>query len=101
MAPPTSQEALYQEGRIDLAKHAYQLGSFKSVSAAATAYDVPRKTLSDRLKGKKPKRGSILKNRILTTTEEEHLLQWILSIDRRGILPPLSTVRDMVSLLAS
>jgi predicted DNA-binding WGR domain protein len=101
MATLQQQVALHREGRLDLAIQAYHQGRFKSVKAAASAYDVPRTTLRDRLAGIKPKLGSIAKNRLLMPTEEETLVQWILSIDQRGMPPTVATVRQMAGLLVS
>jgi hypothetical protein len=101
MASQPQQEALFREGRMDLAQKALQNNEFKSLSAAAEHYDVYRTTLIDRINGKLPKRGSIAPNRLLTSTEDEYLKQWILSMDRRGFAPTISTVRDMASHLAS
>ena len=75
MSTSIQQAALYKEGRLDLALQAYKRGEFQSCRAAAKAYDVPRTTLQERVAGAKPKRGSIAKNRLLTPTEEETLLQ--------------------------
>jgi hypothetical protein len=86
---------------MDLAINAFKKNQFKSLSAAADYYNVYRTTLIDRINGKQPKRGSIASNRLLTPTEEAYLIQWILSMDRRGFSPTVSTVRDMASLLAS
>jgi hypothetical protein len=46
------QEALWREGRMDLAKDALRKGQFKSVSATSNYYDVYRETLRDRIYGK-------------------------------------------------
>ena len=99
MSTSKQQAALYKEGRLDPAVQAYKRGDFQSYTAAANAYDVPRKTLQRRLLGVQPKLGSIATNRLLLTTEEDTLIQWILSIDQRGILPRPSTVREMARLL--
>jgi hypothetical protein len=74
MAPPQQQEASFREGRIALAIQAYETGQLQSVKAATDAYNVPRSTIRDRIKGIQPKRGSIAKNRLLTSTEEETLV---------------------------
>jgi len=37
----------------------------------------------------------------LTITEEETLLQWILSLDRRGAAPQPASVQDMANILLS
>ena len=100
MATP-QQEALFQEGRLDLAIKAYKQGQFPSLRAAVSIYDVPRSTAQQRVKGTKPKRGSIAPNRRLTPAQEETLKQWILSMDQRGMPPRVATVRQMASLLAA
>ena len=87
MTTPQSQAASFQEGRLELAIQAYKQDFFKTPTAAAKAFDVPRKTLSRRLAGIQVKRGSRATNRLLTLTEEETLVQWILSMDQRGIPP--------------
>ena len=99
MSTSNEQAALYQEGRLELAIQAYQRGDFQSYRAAAKAYDVPRTTLQDRVTGAKPKRGSIAKNRLLTPTEEETLINWIISMDLRGIPPTAATIRYKAGLL--
>ena len=74
---PTSkqQEALYKEGRLSLAVQAYKRGDFQSYRAAAKAYDVPPNTLQRRALGVKLQLGSIAINRLLSTTEEDTLVQ--------------------------
>jgi hypothetical protein len=99
MSTSKQQAALYKEGRLDLAVQAYQRGDFQSYTAAVKAYDVPRKTLQRRILGVQPKLGSITLNRLLLTTEEDTLIQWILSMDQRGMLPRPSAVREMARLL--
>ena len=101
MVPPQRQEALHREGRLELAVQAYKNGDFQSYRAAAQAYDVPRDTLQRRIASTQPRLGSTAKNRLLTPTEEEYLVQRILSMDKRGIPPTAATVRTMASLLAS
>ena len=100
MATP-QQEALFQEGRLDLAIKAYNQGQFPSLRAAVSIYDVPRSTAQQRVRGIKPKRGSIAPNRRLIPAQEETLKQWILSMDQRGMPPRVATVRQMAGLLAA
>lgn len=87
MPPPLQQEASYEEGRIDLARQAYEQGKFQTPGAAAKSFDVKPKKLKRRIAGIQPRRGSIAKNRLLMPTEEESLVQWILLQDKRGMLP--------------
>ena len=101
MATSQQQAALNKEGRLELAIQAYRQGRFSSYTAAANAYDVPRKTLQRRIIGVQPKLDSIAKNRLLTPTEEESLVQWILSMDRRGMPPRIAAVREMACLLVA
>ena len=99
MAAPPQQEALYKEGRLSLAIQSYKTGQFQNLLPSTIAYDVPRTTARRRIAGIQPKRGSPAINRLLTPTEEETLVQWILSMDRRGMPPPVATVRQIAGLL--
>src|SRR6266513_2727052 len=101
MATSQQQDALFREGRLDLAIDAYKQGQFSSFRAAASTYDVPRSTAQQRVKGIKPKRSSIASNRRLTLVQEESLKQWIPSMDQRGMPPRIATVWQMASLLAA
>jgi len=101
MAIPQQQEALFKEGRINLAIHAHKQGQLTSFRAATSTYDVPRSTAQLRVKGIKPKRNSIALNRRLTLAQEESLKQWILSMDQRGMPPQIATVRQMASILVT
>jgi hypothetical protein len=101
MAPQPQQEDLFREGRNDLAKEAIKSNRVKSVRAAADAFDVKRTTLRRRIDGILPKRGSIAPNRLLTPTEEQYLIQRILSMDRRGMPPTVAATRAMASALAN
>ena len=75
MPTPQQQEALFKEGRIDLAIQAHKQGQFWSFRAATTTYDVPRSTARLHVKGIKPKCDSIAPNRRLTLAQEESLKQ--------------------------
>ena len=101
MAAPQQQEALYRQGRVDLAVQAYNQGQFKSLRAAVLTYDAPRTTARRRIAGTAPKRGSHALNRLLTAAQEESLEQWILSMDQRGMPPRIATVRQMAGILAT
>jgi hypothetical protein len=87
------------EGRITLAVHAIQQGSVKSIRAASVAYDVPWSTLSRRVKGCPARRDTRPASSKLTKTEESTLVEWILSMDRRGLAPTYDIVRQMANLL--
>jgi hypothetical protein len=87
------------EGRILLALQAYQLGQFPSLRAAARVYDVPQTTLARRHKGTPSKADSVSPHLKLTQVEEAMLVQWILSMDTRGISPTQALVKEMAELL--
>ena len=93
MAAPQQQEALYRQGRVDLAVQAYKQGQFQSLRGAASIYDAPETTVRRRVAGIAPKRGSHALNSLLTAVQEESLKQWILLMDQRGMPPRIATVR--------
>jgi hypothetical protein len=101
MTPPQQDKALYREARHDLAIQAYKSGQFQALQPATKSFDIPRTTTRRRISGIRPQRGSRAVNRLLTSTEEETLVQWILSMDRRGMPPRAQAVRQMAGLLLS
>jgi len=62
---------------------------------------VPRSTLHDRLSGSVTKTEQRANGHILTITEEDTLLQWILSLDQHGAAPWPASVQDMANILLS
>ena len=95
MPLPTSEK----EGRYLLALNAYRRGQFRTINAAATAYDVNHRTLMARSKGQLPRATCPPNGRKLTTTEEKTLEDWILSLDARGLPPRVQIVSHMANLL--
>ncbi|KAM4062073.1 Tc5 transposase DNA-binding domain-containing protein [Hirsutella rhossiliensis] len=77
----TGDQLVPREERVLLAVRAYQQGQFESTRKAAAAYDV--------------------NNLKLTATEETALVQWILSMDERGMPPTVAYTRRMANLLLS
>jgi hypothetical protein len=71
MPTPQQQEALYQEGRIELAINAHKQDKSTSFRVIANAYDVPRSTAQDRARGMLSRRDSIANRRRLTPAQEE------------------------------
>ena len=82
----TADSAVHQEGHILLAIKAFNDGQFKSIQAAAQAYNVPHSTLYNRLHGRTARVDAIPNSKKLTTTEESMLVKWILSINQQGLL---------------
>ena len=101
MATPQQQEALYRQGRVDLATQAYKQGQFQSLRRATDTYDAPRTTARRRITGIAPRRGTPALNRLLTPAQEESLKQWILSMDQRGMPPTIISVRQMAGILVA
>lgn len=88
-----------QEGRLQLAIQAIKNGHIASIRSAAKAFEVPRSTLQDRIKGTEYVHERHQPMSKLTNSEEESLERWILSLDKRGVAPRADMVRDMANLL--
>ena len=82
-----------------LAINSYKLGYFTSIRAAANTYEVPRSTLQTRLQGRVPRQEIQTTNLKLIDTEELTLINWILSIDKRGLPVRTALIRDIANLL--
>jgi hypothetical protein len=90
-----------QEGRILLAISTLKKKEISSVREAARVYHVPETTLRRRLKGATCRLEKRANSHKMTQNEEESLIQWILSMDRRGAAPRPSHVREMANILLS
>jgi hypothetical protein len=99
MTTPRSKDSSYTEGRIELAIQAFKKGQFQSLQAAALTYDAPITTVRHRARGIRSRRDSQPSNRKLSSTGET-LIQWILSMDQRGMPPTTASVRRSADLLA-
>ena len=99
MPPPTSTSSVQKEGRIELAVKAWKEGYFTSFKDAAQAYDVSWKTLARRVRGTPSRYNTRPTNCKLTATEETTLVQWILSMDQRGLAPRPESIWQMADLL--
>jgi hypothetical protein len=99
MSPLNTTHLVHQEGRIVLAMEALNQGHFTSVRAAAKSFDVPRSTLQYRVHKHPARRDSRPASCKLTETDELTLVEWILSMDERGLPPRSDNVRQMANLL--
>jgi helix-turn-helix, Psq domain len=99
MAPLNSDQLPQKEGRIALAVQAFKQGHISSLRAAAKAYNVPESILRGRVKGLPARRDIVPTTRKLTTIEELTLVEWVLSMDRRGLAPTYDSVQQMANLL--
>ena len=87
------------EGRLCLAVNALDSGQIQSIRAAARIYTVPPETLRTRYHGTLSRRDTRQLMHKLTSTEEEVLLQRILSLDAQGFPPRISIVRDIANII--
>ena len=85
------------EGRLSLALKAYHNQEFKSLRAAAKAYDVPPETLRTRHLGVLPRAATSAASRLFTHNEEEVLLRNILQLCAQGQHPQRAAVEEMAN----
>jgi hypothetical protein len=99
MLSSNQSESLKREGRITLAIQSIQQGQIQSTRSAAKPYDIPRKTLRDRLKGKRVRRDCTPNCLKLTKLEEQVIVNFILDLDSQGFSPRVYEVEDIANLL--
>ena len=87
------------ENHIKMALQAIKQDPNLSIKRASEIYEVPRTTLIDRRNGINSKRDVRPKSMILTTLEEDTILERIINLIERGFPPRLDDVRDMANLL--
>ena len=92
MPQPNNTQLMQREGRIALAMDALKHGHFTSVRDAAKSYDLVHTTLQRRVNRQLAQCNSQPTNCKLTDIEESTLVQWILSIDQRGLSPRSNSV---------
>ena len=92
-------QSIQKEGRMVLALQAYKDGHFTSKRATADAYDLPESTFRSRVNGVPARRDLPPTNRKLTDLEESRLIQWILSMESRGLPLMADSIRQMANLL--
>jgi hypothetical protein len=95
----SSPDSIHQEGHLLLAIQAIKSKEISTIRQAADQFQVPRSTLTRRLRGTTNRAETRPNSYKLTEIEENSLLQWILSTDDRGGAPRPSTVREMANLL--
>ncbi|EED11995.1 pogo transposable element, putative [Talaromyces stipitatus ATCC 10500] len=87
------------EGKIQLAISDLKNGRISNIREATRIYDIPCTTLRDRLKGIEYKGEKRANHDKLTQSEEDSLVKWVPDLDRRGLPPRHSLVREMVNYL--
>jgi hypothetical protein len=84
-----------QEARVNLAINAIRSSKKLSRRAAAKLYNIPEATLRDRMNGRHPRVETRPNCQLLTETEEEVIVQYILDLDSRGFPPLIEDIREM------
>ena len=92
-------KSLPTDERIRLAIESYQYSQFKSIHQVAAIFDINHQTISNRLHSRQPRYEVAKMSRKLTAAEEIALIQWIISMDDRGMAPTLAYIRTMADLL--
>ena len=90
-----------KEARIQLAVNTFKKGQFKTIKAAALAFDISKSTLGRRIQGTSSHAQKTANCQKLSETEESTLSSWILDMDRRGLPLQLSTVHHLAQYLLS
>jgi hypothetical protein len=98
-ARQNSNNSIEKEGRVLLAISAIQKQEIRSIREAARVFDICHETLRRRLNGRTSRSEIRANSHKLTQNEEESLIQWILSLDRRGAAPRPSHIREMANIL--
>jgi hypothetical protein len=88
------------ERRLQQALNDLHTQKFKSIRAAAKAYDVPRSTLGTRFNGTPTRRVARVSQQLLSTEQEELLVQWILDLEKQGHPVTHPQVREMAELVS-
>ncbi|EED16659.1 conserved hypothetical protein [Talaromyces stipitatus ATCC 10500] len=101
--PPIRQKDPLQsaqiEGKIELAISDLKNGRIRSIREAARIYTIPRTTLQDRMNGIQYRQITRANHHKLTQSEEDSLVKWVLDLNKRGLPPRHSLVREMVNYL--
>ena len=78
-------ECKSKEAWIQLAVNAFKKGQFKTIKAAALAFDISKSTLGRRIQGTSSRAQKTANCQKLSETEESTLSSWILDMDRCGL----------------
>jgi hypothetical protein len=85
----------YTKEDVQNAIAASRNSEYPLISRCATAFNIPRKTLSNRLRKIKTRIQSHEKQQILTSIEEEELAIWISNASKLGVPTPLPLVKNL------
>lgn len=84
---------------IQLAVQLYQNHEYPSIRACAKVFGLNESSFRTRLKNGTNLSTSYVDQQILTLTQEQMLVQWILDLDSQGHAPSYTTVRDIAQII--
>jgi hypothetical protein len=99
MTQQRNSQTFYAESDLQLALFDIQSQRVKSQRHAASIYNVPQRTLSDRRAGKRPRRDCEANSKRLNKLEEEAVVERILEESARGFAPTKADVQAMADKL--
>ncbi|KAJ8937533.1 hypothetical protein NQ314_011801 [Rhamnusium bicolor] len=97
MAPPKRPYRNYTVADVEHAIEAVRSGT--SIASASRQFNVPRITLLYKVKGKYEVNCRIGPSTVLTSTEEQHLVKWLLTISDAGFPATRSQLLDSVQMI--
>ena len=71
-----------------------------SIREAASAFNIPKSTLSDRLAGGKPHHKAHTSQQKLSVVDEKAVLRWIRRVELQGFPPKIEHVRQAAKKIA-
>ena len=83
-----------REAQIQRALKALESVKYTTLGEAATAFKVPKSTLSHRRTGRQTRRKAHKKEQLLSAASEEAIVKWILKPDEWGFPPRLDRLCD-------
>jgi len=88
-------ERIEQEKRMEAAINAFKKNKNSDIKGLAERFNVPRTTLNNRIKGRKSRRESHVKQQALTYPEEKELARWISNLSITGFASNHRLVKEM------
>lgn len=92
----TRSERVYE----DLAIQSLNSGRYRNVRAAAKAYDVPYRTLLNRMAGTPSRASYVANSRKFSEADEDFLVAMILELNHRSWPPTFARITQFVDIIA-
>lgn len=91
----------YADSAMTAAIEAYRSENSIGIREAARRYGVPKTTLANKLSGKYPEGRKMGPETVLTTTEEDVIVQWLLQLAKKGFPRKKSDLLNTVQAIVS